>query len=314
MSAARVNVENFTRAETNRMFHTLGQAAGGVNTWGHYRQPTPLDKQTVIRMNQDTLYSFAVVDIRQGATITIPDAGNRYLSVMVINQDHYINKVIHAPGEHELTLAEFDTPYVLVAARTLVDPANAEDVAEVNALQDQMTVTAASAESFSPPDVDAASLDATRDPLLELARGLSGYDHTFGRRDDVDPVRHLIGTAAGWGGLPESEAFYVNVDPGLPVAEYELTVKDVPVDAFWSISLYNAEGFFQPNSRNRNSVNSITAVPNSDGSTTVRFGTSDEDAPNYLPIMEGWNYIVRLYRPHAEIVNGAWAFPSVTPA
>jgi hypothetical protein len=43
----------------------------------------PLDKQAVIRMNRDTLYSAAIVDISKGATLTIPDAGNRYLSVMV---------------------------------------------------------------------------------------------------------------------------------------------------------------------------------------------------------------------------------------
>ncbi|HBD35887.1 MAG TPA: carboxylesterase, partial [Cupriavidus sp.] len=31
--------------------------------------------------------------------------------------------------------------------------------------------------------------------------------------------------------------------------------------------------------------------------------------PNCLPIVPGWNYTVRLYRPHAEIVRGAWSFP-----
>ena len=35
----------------------------------------------------------------------------------------------------------------------------------------------------------------------------------FGTRDRVDPVRHLIGTAAGWGGNPEKDAFYPNVTP-----------------------------------------------------------------------------------------------------
>jgi hypothetical protein len=86
--------------------------AGGVNRFFHLRGPTPLDKQTVIRMNRDTIYSSAVVDISQGATLIVPDAGDRYMSIMVVNEDHYINKVIHEPGEHELTVEELGTPYV----------------------------------------------------------------------------------------------------------------------------------------------------------------------------------------------------------
>jgi hypothetical protein len=232
---------------------------------------------------------------------------------MIVNQDHYINRVFHQAGEYELTTEEFDTPYVLVAARTLVDPANPADVAAVNALQDRLGVRARSEAQFVLPEYDAASLDSTRNALLELARGLSGYEQAFGRREDVDPVRHLIGTAAGWGGLPEHEAFYANVEPGLPVGEYRLTVRDVPVDAFWSISLYNAEGFFEPNERNANSVNNITAARNDDESITVHFGGCGDDRLNCLPIMEGWNYIVRLYRPRSEILDGSWTFPGIEP-
>ena len=154
---------------------------------------------------------------------------------------------------------------------------------------------------------------STRQALLELARGIRAIDRAFGRKDSVDPVRHLIGTAAGWGGLPDHEAFYVNVDPQLPVGDYELTVRDVPVDAFWSVSIYNADGYFEPNDRNAYSLNSITAVPNDDGSVAIHFGTCDDDRPNCLPVMKGWNYIVRLYRPRPQILNGEWVFPEAEP-
>jgi hypothetical protein len=311
MSAVRVTFENFARAESNRMFGELAGNAGGVNRLAHFRQPTALDHQTIIRMNQDTLYSWAIVDISQGATLTLPDAGDRYMSAMVVNQDHYINRVFHGAGGYRLTVDDFDTPFVLVAIRTLVDPADPDDVAKVNALQDQVAIQAESATPFTSPEYDEASFTSTRNALLELARGLPGTERTFGRKEDVDPVRHLLGTAAGWGGLPSTEALYVNVDPGLPVGNYELTVKDVPVDAFWSISLYNAAGFFEPNDRSANSVNSITAVPNADGSTTVHLGDGNDDSPNRLPIMEGWNYIVRLYQPRPEVLDGSWKFPSV---
>ena len=306
-----VNVDTFVRAETDRMFAADPSAV--VNVFSHSRVPTPVEHQPVIRMNRDTLYSPAVVDISEGATLTIPDSGDRYASVMVVDQDHYINRILHRPGEYALTLEEFETPWVLVVVRILVDPGDPDDIAEVNALQDRFALSAASAKPFVMPDYDMASLDATREALLALARGLTGFDHAFGARGEVDPIRHLLGTAAGWGGLPDREARYLGVEPGLPVGEYRLTVRDVPVDGFWSISVYNRDGYFEPNERGAYSVNGLTAAPNDDGSVTVHFG-GDDDRPNLLPITEGWNYTVRLYRPRAAILDGSWTFPAIEPA
>jgi hypothetical protein len=314
MTGTAVNVTNFERAETDRMFAAIQAQAGGVNQLFHNRVPTPVDRQTVIRMNRDTLYSGAVVDISAGATVVVPDAGRRYLSVMIVNQDHYINRVFHKPGHYDLTVEEFGTPYVLAAARVLVDPADPADVAAVNALQDQFSLQASSARPFVMPACEQASFDATRAALLELAKGLGSFEHAFGAKNEVNPVLHLIGTAAGWGGLPDREAVYVNVNPGLPAGEYQLTVRDVPVDGFWSISLYNADGYFEPNDRGAYSVNNLTAVRDRDGSVTIHFGGCDDGRPNCLPITDGWNYVVRLYRPRAEILDGTWAFPMLEPA
>jgi hypothetical protein len=83
--AIPVNVENFVRAESDRMFAALHADAGGVNRLKHNREPTPIEHQPVIRMNRDTLYSSAVVDISEGAAVTIPDCGDRYVSVTVVN-------------------------------------------------------------------------------------------------------------------------------------------------------------------------------------------------------------------------------------
>lgn len=314
MSATKVNVDTFPRAETDHMFSAVVKDTGGVGQWKHNREPTPLDHQPVIRQNRDTLYSALIADISKGGTLTIPDGGARYLSVMVVNQDHYINQVFHDAGTYELTVDEFDTPYVLLAARILVDPANPEDVAAVNALQDQLAFEARSNQPFTNPDYDADSYTRTRNALLELARDLGGFRNAFGRKDEVNPVRHLIASAAGWGGLPDAEAQYINVDPGLPLGEYKIDVGDVPVDAFWSISVYNREGYFEQNKRNLNSINSITAEKNQDGSIIVNFGVSDDDKPNYFPITEGWNYLVRLYRPRPEVLDGSWTFPKIQPA
>ncbi|MWB98185.1 DUF1214 domain-containing protein [Agromyces sp. MMS17-SY077] len=306
-----VNADNFVLAETHRMMHDLQRDAGGVNRFVHNRVPAAVDAQTVIRLNRDTLYSFAVVDISAGATLTLPEPGERYLSAMVVNEHHYIDAIFHGAGEHRLTVEQFGTPYVVVAVRTLVDPAVESDLAEVAALQDEIGLEVGSSNPFELPDYDTAGLDETRDALLALARNLTAFDRTFGSRDDVDPVRHLIGTAAGWGGLPSIEATYLGVDPRLPVGQYELTVGEVPVDGFWSISVYNRAGYFEPNDRGAYSINSITGVRNEDGTITVRFGDYPDDVPNALPIVEGWNYLVRLYRPHPEITDGRWSFPAL---
>jgi hypothetical protein len=313
MTKVAVNVDNFVRAETDHMFAAIARDAGGVNRWNHNRGPTPLEHQPVIRMNRDTLYSAAVIDIRDGATITVPEAGDRYLSVMVLNQDHFVNAVIHEPGVHELTVESFDTDYVVAAARILVNPADPADIAAVNALQDAFELDAGSAVDYAVPDYDGDSYVETREAVLTLAKGLSGFARAFGRREQVDPVRHLLGTAAGWGGLPESEAHYVNVEPGLPVGAYSLTVREAPVDGFWSISLSDADGYFPTDTGGRVSVNNLTAQRDPDGSVTVHFG-GDESLPNLLPIAEWWNYLVRFYQPHPEILDGTWSFPSVTAA
>ncbi len=313
MTAELVNVDTFARAETDRMFAALEQQSGGINQLHHNRVPTPLDQQPVIRMNRDTLYSLAIVDLQEGATLTVPESGDRYVSVMVVNNDHYINRIIHDAGDHHLSVGEFDTRYVAVAARVLVDPNDPGDVAAVGALQDGFAVSAGSAQPFTPADWDTASLDDTRTALLHLAKNVQGFARTFGARADVDPVRHLLGTAAGWGGLPETEAFYVNVDPGFPVGRYTLHVADVPVDGFWSISLYDGDGYF-PNTGAPVSVNDITAVRDVDGGITVHFGDWPDDTPNRLPVSGGWNYLVRLYRPRAEILDGSWTFPTAVRA
>lgn len=308
-----VTVDNFVRAESNRMMAALQTGAGGVNRWQHTRVPTPLDQQPVVRMNRDTLYSFAVVDLAGDAVVTVPDSGGRYATVMVVNQDHDINEVIRTPGDHVLSQATHGTRYVLLAMRVLSDPNDPADVAAANAVQDGLALTATSAEPLTMPDYDPASFDAVREALLALGRTVSGTEHMFGTKDEVDPVRHLIGTAIGWGGLPVHEAFYLTVEPRLPVGEYRIVVRDVPIDAFWSISLYNAEGFFEESDEGGCSVNQLTATPEPDGSVIVHLGGCGDGRPNCLRLMEGWNYTVRLYQPRPEVLDGTWTFPAAEP-
>lgn len=313
--AAPVNVDSFVRAETARMLSDIQASAGGVNRFGHNREPAAVEDQTVIRLNRDTLYSFAVVDRSAGASLTLPDGGSRYLSAMVVDEDHYVTAIHHRPGRHDLSPGG-EAGYCLVAVRVLVDASSADDLSAAAALQDGLVLEAGSAEPFLAAEYDTESLDDTRDALLRLASRLVGFDRMFGTREQVEPVRHLIGTAAGWGGLPTTEAAYAGLDPRLPPGRYDMTFTDVPVDAFWSVSVYDSTGYFVPNRTGRYSVNSVTGVKERDGSVTVRFLPADvePDLPNSVPVPgEGWNLLVRLYRPRPEVLEGTWTLPPLVP-
>jgi hypothetical protein len=254
----------------------------------------------------------AVFDLDAGAvTITLPEAG-RFMSLIVIDEDHYVHGVYYGAGSHTLTGEQIGTRYGFATVRTLVKPDDPNDVAAVHTLQDAIKVEQSGGPgTFEVPNWDQAGLTKVRNALNVLVDTLPDLRRAFGSREEVDPIRHLLGTAWGWGGNPDKDALYLNIAPtrndGTTV--YKLNAKDVPVDAFWSITLYNAEGYIEKNPYDAYSLNSITATKSSDGSVSVQFGGCDGNIPNCLPTMKGWNYTVRLYRPRAEILNGTWKFP-----
>ena len=311
-----VTVENFPRAETDVYFAKLIKDGGGLGKFSHSREPASIDNQTVIRMNRDTLYSFAVFDLDAGpVTITLPNTGKRFMSMQVINEDQYTPEVVYGGGSYTLTKAKVGTRYVSTPIRTLVDPLNPKDLEQVHALQDAIKVSQKSVGKFEVPNWDPESHKKIREALLVLAATVPDTKKMFGTRQAVDPVRFVLGAASGWGGNPDKDATYLMGTPpkndGAGV--YKLTVKDVPVNGFWSISVYNAQGFFEKNSYNAYSINNITGQKNPDGSMTIQFGGCDGKIPNCLPIVKGWNYAVRLYRPRDEILKGTWKFPELKP-
>src|SRR4030095_14437815 len=126
-----VTPDNFNRAESHFYFNQRSQESG-VGKLHHNRELMPIDKQTVIRANRDTLYSSAVFDLDAGpVTVTLPDAGDRYLSRIVIDEDQYTPGVVYAPGRFTFTRDQVGTRYGLVGVRTFVDPSSPEDLAQV---------------------------------------------------------------------------------------------------------------------------------------------------------------------------------------
>lgn len=308
-----VTVDNFIRAESDLYLGVVALKEGGFGKFEHHREVSPVDAQTIIRMNRDTLYSAAVFDLDAGpVTITLPDAGKRFMALQAINQDEYSLPAIYSSGRHTLTKEKIGTRYVLVGVRTLVDPFDPTDMHKVHALQDAIKVDQPRGPGkFEVPKWDPASQKKVRDALIVLGTTLTDTSHAFGMKGEVDPIQRLISAATTWGGNPRKDAIYLNFTPPKNDGNtiYKLNVKDVPVDGFWSISLYNAEGYYQKNPYNAYSLNNITSKRNADGSVTIQFGGCDGKISNCLPIMPGWNYTVRLYRPHAEILNGKWKFP-----
>ena len=315
-----VTVDTFIRAESHQYLSAVALKEGGFGKFEHNRDVTPIDRQNVVRQNRDTLYSGAVIDLDAGpATITLPDAGRRFMSLQLINEDEYTPPTIYAAGPHRITRQQNGSRYVFAAVRTLVNPADPKDLATARALQDALKVEQANSGKFEVPRWDPVSQKKVRDALLVLASTVTDTTRAFGTKQEVDPIQHLIGAASAWGGNSPKDAIYLNVTPKLNDGKtvHRFTVKDVPVDGFWSAIVYNAEGYIPANDLKVYSYNDVTAKKAADGSVTVQFGGCSQAtaavAPNCIPIVAGWNYMVRLYRPRPAIVSGTWKFPEAQP-
>ncbi|MCW3783352.1 DUF1214 domain-containing protein [Defluviimonas salinarum] len=316
--AEQVTLENLVRAESDTMIRAnLASYGVGLGEIVHEREPVSAEgAQPIIRANQDTLYSAIVLDLSEPATVTLPEAGGRFQSMLVISQDHY-NFVEATPGAYELTEDEVGTRFAFVLFRTFVDASDPSDLAGAHAAQDGIQVSGGGAGPFEAPDWDLESLAGARKALNDLAAA-TGFDasRAFGRKDEVDPIDHMVGAMAGWAGQPATTASAVigSVEANDGKTPHRVTVKDVPVDAFWSVTVYNADGYLEPNDLGRNSYNNSSAKPNDDGSYTLNFGGCDDGRINCIPVTPGWNYTVRLYKPRAEILDGSWTFPAIEPA
>ncbi len=313
-AAESVTIDTFVRAETDTAIRS-GLATGGkFGEFLHFRRPISVNEQTVIRTNRDTLYSAMALDLSSPTTITLPDAEGRFMALHVINQDHYMF-VETEPGDYELTQENVGTRFGYVIVRTFADPNDLDDIAAANAVQDELSVSGGGNGPFEAPDWDQDDLLKARNALNDLAT--LGFDasYAFGRSEEIRPIDHLVGAAAGWSGQPQYAAEYVisSVDGNDGERPFALTVREVPVDAFWSVTVYNAEGYLEANELGVHSYNSVTAIANEDGSFTIHFGGCDTGRTNCVPISPGWNYTVRMYLPRREILDGSWVFPRPEP-
>ena len=311
----RVTIDTFARAETDRTMQDYVDL-GGFGKFYHTRVPSPLDKQSVVRLNLDTLYSFGVFDLTTPVTISLPDSGDRFMSALIISQDHSMLPVVYAPTTFTVTQEQMGTRYVIIALRTFMDSTSPDDIKKANALQDKVTVSQAETGSFNVPKWDKTSLLKVRGALATLASTVADTKGFFGDKSKLDRLDFLMGTAAGWGGNPKEGAVYFSHSPEKNDGKtpYTVTVKDVPTDGFWSITIYNEANYLEPNDLGRNAFSNVTAKKNADGSITINAGGCEDGRINCIPITKGWNYVARTYRPRPEIVSGEWIFPEMQPS
>jgi len=175
----------------------------------------------------------------------------------------------------------------------------------------------------------AAAIEALTRKLPEVGRIVNGWTmaSAFGNRAffNGDHALRALGAQLGWGGNDEIEAFYpsARVDANGETLDgahaYQIQWEnDPPVNAFWSITMYDksydgAAGYMVKNPINRYLINSTTKglIRDADGGLTITVQRAEPNDPvkraNWLPAPEGEFYMsMRLYWPKPAALDGTW--------
>ena len=310
-SATKVTPESFIRAETDNMYAQMIKNAGGTNQFFHFRTPTPLDKQTVIRMNRDVLYSGGVFDAKEGLEITFPEMPDtRYASVYILDNDHYVQDIFYKPGVYRV---EGNTRFLYVIVRVQVlNSEDADEIQMVNGLQDKFIVKSVANEEFPELTWDVKSLDSLRAVYNQESANYSSWKGMMGKRGEVNEETRHIAAAAAWGLLPEEAATYLNYKPKDSNRDkcYSATYKIPENNGFWSITVYGDDGYIKSENCLLNGSN---VKLNEDDTFTVFYGTKEAcgDVPNRLDAPEGWNILFRIYRPGESVLKGDFTLPEM---
>ncbi|RJG42134.1 DUF1254 domain-containing protein [Motilimonas pumila] len=308
---------NYPIHETSRQM-LLKQELVGVNNFKHDRVLTPTDNQPVVRMNRDTYYSVVIVDVSEGATITLPEIPEgAYMSMQVISEDHRPQPMKYGSGTYYLSTHTGSHVYIIVRTDATLP------LEQVHAIQDGMSVDAKSAKAFKAEQVNKASFYETELNLKKQAPALMKEDPTrftygmFTSPEDASKElfvqkKYEVGTALGWGGAQIDDNIYELTKQFDKKKCYQATFEDPQDLAFWSFTVYDATGRMFNDLAN---INGDVAEQNKDGTYTISLGCGEE-APNNLPIAEGnktdtFNIVIRHYMPSNAVIKGLRLEPLV---
>ena len=197
--APMVTAGNYVRAESDIQMKGYIASYNILGNFHHNRDPYDVDNQITIRGNRDTLYSFGVFDLRSPVTITLPETGGRYQSLMIVNQDHSIWS-FYGPRTGTLTEEKAGTRYVLLAIRTFMDPNDKQDMKEAYQIQDAVLVEQADVGKFEVPNWNKEEVEKMRETVNVVAATATDSSKMFGKKENLDPVYWMLGAALGWGG------------------------------------------------------------------------------------------------------------------
>ncbi len=269
----------------------------------------PTDR-TIVRPNFDTMYSFAVLDLSNPATIVMPDT-DRLMILSIVSGEHYMPLVVSEPGSYSITEELVGTRYAFSIIRTQVNMNDSNDIKKVASLQDRVKIIQSDKGEFiQTENWDKAERLSMRSEYLKKQKEdkVTSKD-MFGKKGEVTPENRNIGVAYGWGGLPEKAAVY----PVIPIpnssSEMVLTLKDVPIaqNAFWSVTIYDKDGFVKGKNFN---INSTFAKQQSKGDYKIHFG-ADSLQDNFLEVYPGSNANLRIYSPKKPYFDGSWKVPTL---
>jgi hypothetical protein len=160
--------------------------------------------------------------------------------------------------------------------------------------------------------------------LAPVANGWSMNTDTMGVYGNYYLKRAIVAQFGLGANLPEDAVYPVNLgdETGKPLdgaSKYTIHFdKDAlpPVNAFWSVTLYDADGFQVANALNRFAISSWMPLKrNADGSLDLYFQNASPDADrdaNWLPTPKGpFNLTLRMYAPKSEVLTGKWNPPPV---
>jgi len=314
VGTTRVTAENYGLAETQEIMkgyvEKIAKATGtnGTGAIMHVREGADPTDRTIMRINFDTIYSWLVLDLTEPATIVMPDVGDRYQTAWVVSEEHYNPFAFDKPGEYILTEENVGTPYAIVVFRTQANVEDPKDMEAAHTAQDGLKLIQKSPGEYrASNNWDMEEILKMRQHYQQVQRdkGITS-DNMFGKKGERTLEEHNVGTSFGWGGFTKEQAVYP-IFYGKGTQPQTFTLRDVPVKAFWSITVYDEGGFSQTDTYN---INSQFAKVNADGSVTIHFG-GDPKADNYMDIFDNWNFALRLYQPTKEYFDGTWKKPEL---
>ena len=314
-----VTSDNFIHADSTRaFFKELDQSGGKVNIVRPVRELTNTDNQDVIRMNDDTLYTTVILDIKGGATVSLKDYDG-YQNINILDINHSQITSLTGKGTIKLDesmLTEGHHVYAIVRTGLLRELPDDEMIAKAHKAQDGISITYHSSLPYVPSvKYDFSTLDAVKYKIFEnFAKNPLKYlvRNAFGKVGERDEASARVVIAVGWGGMPGDQAVY---SPFSGTGERRQFTIDRPnlkyaEKGFFSFTVYNQYGYIATKNY---SINSDDMKANENGTFTITLLASGEPVKegekNVLRTPRGkiWTGVLRAYYPVDKIETYDWA-------